>query len=152
SPSGLWVMFSRPGALQQYFPLTGATFWLDYHLWGYWTLPYHIENVLLHGVAAVLFWRLLVRLGLPGGGLAGAIFALHPLMVESVSWITERKNVLSLVLYLGALLAYGRFCRFWKQSEKADAAIASQDSRSQKGKRVHAPKGAGKIDSEEENK
>jgi protein O-mannosyl-transferase len=112
--SGLWRMWAQPTALQQYYPLTGSTFWVDYHLWGFRPLPYHVENVLLHAFSALLFWRLLRQLRVPGAGLAGAILALHPLMVESVAWITERKNVLSLLLYLGALLTYGRFTRFWQ--------------------------------------
>ena len=107
--SGLRSIWFQPTALQQYYPLSGTTFWLDYQLWKFWTTPYHVENVLLHALAALLFWRLLLRLELPGAWLASAIFALHPVMVESVAWITERKNVLSLVLYLGALLAYGRY-------------------------------------------
>jgi protein O-mannosyl-transferase len=111
---GLGLIWLQPTALQQYYPLTATTFWVDYHLWGFWTTPYHVENVLLHGLAAVLFWRLLRRLKVPGAWLAGAVFALHPLMVESAAWITERKNVLSLVLYLGALLAYGRYAGFWE--------------------------------------
>ena len=69
---------------------------------------------------------LLRRLEVPGAGLAGAILALHPLMVESVGWITERKNVLSLLLYLGALLAYGRFTRFWQADH--DPASATDHS------------------------
>jgi tetratricopeptide (TPR) repeat protein len=113
--SGLQMIWCQPMALQQYYPLTATSFWIDYHLWGFWALPYHVENVLLHVFAALLFWQLLRRLEVPGGWLAGAIFALHPVMVESAGWITERKNVLSLVLYLGALLAYGRFTSFWKE-------------------------------------
>jgi tetratricopeptide (TPR) repeat protein len=113
SAGGLWTMWSKPTALQQYYPLTATSFWLDYHLWRFWTVPYHVENVLLHVLAALLFWRLLRQLLVPGAWLATAVFALHPLMVESAAWITERKNVLSLVLYLAALLAYGKFTRFW---------------------------------------
>jgi tetratricopeptide (TPR) repeat protein len=113
--SGLRLMWGEPTALQQYYPLTGTSFWLDYHLWGFRALPYHVENVLLHTTAALLFWALLRRLRVPGAWLAAAIFALHPVMVESVAWITERKNVLSLVLYLGALLVYGRFASFWQE-------------------------------------
>jgi tetratricopeptide (TPR) repeat protein len=112
---GLWPMWSQPTALQQYYPLSATTFWVDYHLWGYWPLPYHVENVLLHITAALLFWKLLQRLEVPGALLAAGVFALHPLMVESVAWVTERKNVLSLVLYLAALLVYGRFTNFWKE-------------------------------------
>jgi hypothetical protein len=110
--SGLRLIWFQPTALQQYYPLSGTTFWLDYQLWKFWTLPYHVENVLLHALAALLFWRLLLRLQLPGAWLASAIFALHPVMVESAAWITERKNVLSLVFYLGALLAYGRYAQW----------------------------------------
>jgi protein O-mannosyl-transferase len=115
--SGLLTMWSNPRALQQYYPLTGTTFWIDHQLWGDWTLPYHVENVLLHACAAVLLWRLLWRLAVPGAWLAAAVFALHPVMVESAGWITERKNVLSLVLYLGALLAYARFAQCWQAAE-----------------------------------
>jgi protein O-mannosyl-transferase len=109
--SGLRSIWCDPTAMQQYYPLSGTTFWLDYQFWKFWTTPYHVENVLLHALAALLFWRLLLRLQLPGAWLASAIFALHPVMVESVAWITERKNVLSLVLYLGASLAYERYAR-----------------------------------------
>ena len=109
--SGLRLIWFQPTALQQYYPLSGTTFWLDYQLWKFWTTPYHVENVLLHALAALLFWRLLLRLQVPGAWLAGALFALHPVMVESVAWITERKNVLSLVFYLGALLAYLRYAQ-----------------------------------------
>ena len=112
--SGLRLIWIQPTALQQYYPLTGTTFWLDYHFWKLWTFPYHVENIVLHLVAVLLFWRLLQKLEVPGAWLAAGIFALHPVMVESVAWVTERKNVLSMAFYLGALLAYGRFNLFWK--------------------------------------
>jgi protein O-mannosyl-transferase len=113
--SGLWRIWSVPEAMQQYYPLAGTTFWMDHHFWGDWTLPYHVENVLLHACSAILLWTLLRRLAVPGAWLAGAIFALHPVMVESVSWITERKNVLSLLFFLGTLLAYGGFDSYWEK-------------------------------------
>src|ERR1035438_7258714 len=62
SLSGLGRMWTDCTALQQYYPLTGSSFWIDYQLWGFWTLPYHIENVLLHLLSVLLFWRLLLRL------------------------------------------------------------------------------------------
>jgi protein O-mannosyl-transferase len=104
--AGLRSIWFQPTAMQQYYPLSGTTFWLDYHLWRLWPVPYHVENVVLHAVAAVLFWRSLRRLGIRNAWLASTVFALHPIMVESAAWITERKNVLSLVLCLAAFLAY----------------------------------------------
>jgi tetratricopeptide (TPR) repeat protein len=114
--SGLRAIWFQPTALQQYYPVTGTTFWLDYHLWGLQPLPYHLENILLHALSSLLLWRLLRRLQVPGAWLAASLFAVHPLMVESTAWVTERKNVLSLFLFLGALLAYGRFSSFWPPS------------------------------------
>ena len=125
---GLCRLWSHPTALQQYYPVTGASFWLDCHLWGLRPLACHLENVLLHALAALLFFRLLRRLHVPGAAFAAALLALHPLMVESVAWITERKNVLSLVFFLASLFAYGCFTRFWepepqKPGAPADSAV-----------------------------
>jgi tetratricopeptide (TPR) repeat protein len=109
SLDGLGRIWVQPGTTVQYYPLVFTAFWAEYHLWKLQPLGYHLVNVLLHSVNAVLLWRLLRRLGVPNSWWAAAIFALHPVSVESVAWVTERKNVLSALFYFLAVLAYLRF-------------------------------------------
>src|SRR5271165_3831549 len=139
SLSGLARIWTQPGATQQYYPLLHTAFWVQHRLWGDNPLGYHVATLLLHAGSAVLFALVLRRLfdaaGVqpvgrvgtaaaavgdpprpcprgPGPGaawLAAILFALHPVHVESVAWITEQKNTLSLAFYLAAALAYLRF-------------------------------------------
>jgi protein O-mannosyl-transferase len=92
-------------------PLTLTTFWVEHALWGLGPLPYHLVNVLLHGACAVLLWRVLHSLRVPGAWLGAALWALHPVLVESVAWITEMKNTESGLFFLLAILFFVRWLR-----------------------------------------
>jgi protein O-mannosyl-transferase len=109
SLDGLRRIWTEVGVTQQYYPLLHSAFWIEARLWGDVVLGYHLVNVVLHVIAACLVVTLCQRLAIKGAWLAGAIFALHPVNVESVAWISEQKNTLSLVFYLLATLAYLRF-------------------------------------------
>ena len=117
SVQGLWRIWFDVGATQQYYPVLHSAFWMLHRVFGNETLGYHLVSAVLHGLSACLFVVLLRRLRVPGALLAGVVFALHPVNVESVAWITELKNTLSGVWYLLAALAYLRFDaeRRWQQ-------------------------------------
>lgn len=103
---GLWRIWAEVGATQQYYPVLHSAFWVEHRLWGDSVLAYHLFNVALHAAAAWLLVKVLRALSFPAPVLAGLVFALHPVCVESVAWIAEQKNTLSAVLYLSAALAY----------------------------------------------
>ena len=101
----LW--FNPDGA--DYFPLSYTALWAQWPLFGMWPTGYHLVTVLFHLTGALLLWRLLVVMGIPGGWLAAMIFAVHPVCVESVAWVSELKNTLSLPLFLLAAIHYVQF-------------------------------------------
>lgn len=120
SLGGLYRIWSQPGATHQYYPLVHTSFWLEYRFWQLNPAGYHVVNILLHAVCAVLLWRVLTILKVPAAWVAAAVFALHPVHVESVAWISERKNVLSGVFYLGAVWAYLRYASMEKSQPNGD--------------------------------
>ena len=110
--SGLLNIWFSPTDVKQeghYWPLTYTSFWLEHKLWGLAPLGYHLVNVLLHVVNCLLVWRLLLRLSVPGAWIIAAVFAVHPLHVESVAWVIERKDLLSALFYLTAFMTWTRF-------------------------------------------
>jgi tetratricopeptide (TPR) repeat protein len=106
---GLWRIWFELGATQQYYPLLHSAFWLEYRMWGDAVAGYHLTNVALHALSACLVVMIMKRLSLPGAWFAGFVFALHPVNVESVAWISEQKSTLSGVFYLASLLTYLHF-------------------------------------------
>jgi tetratricopeptide (TPR) repeat protein len=109
SIEGLYRIWFEVGATFQYYPLLYSAFWVEHKLWNDSVLGYHLVTLLWHMLAVSLVYFILVRLKIPGALLAAAIFALHPVMVESVAWMSEQKNTLSAVFCLSAMLAYLKF-------------------------------------------
>jgi tetratricopeptide (TPR) repeat protein len=102
-PNGLWRIWVKH---EFYYPLTSTVWWVAWRLWGANPFPYHLMNVVLHGLNAALFWRVLRRLRIPGAWVAAAAFAVHPVAVQSVAWATELKNCLSTLFYLASLMGW----------------------------------------------
>jgi len=107
--AGLAHIWFRLETIQMYSPAILTTLWIEYQLWGLDPLGYHLVNLSFHIACVLLLWGVLKRLGARGAWLAAAVFAVHPVMVESVAWVSEIKNVQSLFFCLLALLAFLRF-------------------------------------------
>ncbi|MGE5214051.1 MAG: tetratricopeptide repeat protein [Nitrospirota bacterium] len=111
-PLGLKEIWTTAQAV--YYPLVLTTFWALHKFVGLSPFPYHLLNVLLHAASAVLFWRILQLLKVRGAWLGAALWALHPVMVQSVAWVTELKNTQSCVFYLLSILLFLK----WAQQER----------------------------------
>ena len=109
--AGLANLWFHPAGLVNYFPLKDTITWVQWHLWGDRPLGYHLTNLALHLISAFLLWRLVDRLGCAWGWLAGLLFCVHPLAVESVAWVSELKNTASLPPLLLSILAYIEYDR-----------------------------------------
>jgi tetratricopeptide (TPR) repeat protein len=103
---GIWHI---PPDTIQYYPLTFTVLWIEHHFWALNSTGYRVVNILLHAGAALVLWRILRRLAVPGAWVAAVLWAVHPLQAESVSWISELKNVLSGLLAFGSILFYLEF-------------------------------------------
>ncbi len=106
APDGLRRIWFSADSPSQYFPLVYTVFRWQRSLWGSDPFGYHLVNLVLHAANALLLWRVLHVLRLPGAFLGAALWALHPVQVESVAWISELKNVLSTFLVLLSSLAW----------------------------------------------
>ena len=104
-PAGLYSFWFSTEP-QDYWPMTNTTFWLEWRLWGEHPTGYHVTNLLLHLAACLLIWMILRKLSIPGGFLAALLFAIHPVNVESVAWVAQRKNTLAIVFLLLSILWY----------------------------------------------
>jgi protein O-mannosyl-transferase len=109
SLDGLRRIWIQPRATAQYYPLLFTSYWVQQRMWGDSTTGYHFVNLLLHIGCVVMVLKILRFLRVPGAELAAIIFALHPVNVETVAWISERKNTLSGIFALGATLSYLKF-------------------------------------------
>ena len=116
-PQGLWEIWTSPAA--NYFPLTMTSFWLQHALWKLNPLPYHLVNVAMHAACGLLLWIVLRELRVRGAWIGAALWALHPVQVESAAWISELKNTQSGVFFLLAVWFFLRWLE-WRRLPAAE--------------------------------
>src|SRR5271170_3949965 len=114
APNGLQYIWTSL-AISRYYPLTLTSFWFQRQLWGLRPMPYHVVNILFHAANGVVIFFLLRRLRIPAAWLAAMVWAVHPVNVESVAWITELKNTQSGLFFFLSLLLYLKFAERRRQ-------------------------------------
>ncbi len=106
SPDGVYQFwFTRT---LEYYPVSNTSLWLEWRLWGMNPTGYRLTNLLLHVATALLVWAGLNQLSIPGAFLAALVFAIHPLNVQSVAWIAQRKEILAAFFYFASIVCYLR--------------------------------------------
>jgi Tfp pilus assembly protein PilF len=120
-PQHLWKTWFAPGSFIEYYPITETLQMVQWALWHHDAYGYVFTNIVLHLGNALLVWLLLQRLGLRQGWLGGLLFALHPLNVETVGWISEFKNTLSLSPFLLSMIAWMRFSETGRRGDYLSA-------------------------------
>jgi tetratricopeptide (TPR) repeat protein len=133
---GLYRYWFTTEALD-YWPVTNSSFWLEWRLWGMNPTGYHVTNLMLHIADALLVWLVLQKLAVPWPWLAALLFALHPVNVESVAWISQRKNLLAMLFFLCSIWS-------WLQGEEnREARGAGRRTKEKRSPGSEMPLGAG---------
>ncbi len=131
----LWTSTSQ----QDWMPITSSAFWIEWRAFGMWPTGYHVVSVALHVAVALLVWRLLARLEIPGAFLGALLFALHPVAAGTAAWIAEQKNTICAVFFVGSLIAWTEYVRSPSRRWLLLALLAHAAALLSKGAAVPAP-------------
>jgi tetratricopeptide (TPR) repeat protein len=111
-----------------YWPVTNTTFWIEWRMWGMNSTGYHVSNLILHMAETLLIWIILRKLSIPGAFLAALIFAVHPVNVESVAWISQRKNLTAMLFFLLSILWYLKYVKHDPRPTSGRCPVAAKQS------------------------